>query len=125
MTFLFLETKVTSIQSQSPEVIQSITRTGQGVTLLYLSFFEPDTTFKCMNEVLLLLNDPALDHHFREAETGQLKKEFVFVVDNGPQERPSSPLVQMCMARLMNFLKLDKITQISFAEYHSKRNFVE
>ena len=58
-------------------------------------------------------------------ETEQLQKEFVFAVDNGPQERPSSPLVQMCMPRLMNFLKLDKITQISFAEYHSKRNLVE
>lgn len=31
----------------------------------------------------------------------------------------------MCLVRLLNFLKLNKITQLSFAEYHSKRNFVE
>lgn len=31
----------------------------------------------------------------------------------------------MCLARLLTFLKLEKVTQISFAEYHSKRNFVE
>ena len=29
------------------------------------------------------------------------------------------------MARLLKLLKLDRIGQISFAEYHSKRNFVE
>ena len=34
-------------------------------------------------------------------------------------------LVQMCLARLLKFLKLDKACQTSFAEYHSKRNFVE
>lgn len=31
----------------------------------------------------------------------------------------------MCLSRLFNFLDLDQITQVSFAEYHSKRNFVE
>ena len=49
----------------------------------------------------------------------------MFVVDNGPAEQPCSPLVQMCLSRLLNLLKLDKICQTSFAEYHSKRNFVE
>ena len=29
------------------------------------------------------------------------------------------------MARLLRFLKLDKISQLSLAEYHSKRNFIE
>ena len=125
MTFLFLETRLTSTDTTSQDTVMHITRTGQGVTLLYLSFFEPDTTFKCMNEIFLLLANPSLDHLFRDSETGGLKKEFTFVVDNGPQEKPSSPLVQMCMARLLRFLKLDKITQLSFAEYHSKRNFVE
>lgn len=109
---------------QAREILLSMAPKGFNISL-YLSFLEPDTTFKCMNEILQLLIDPALDHYFRDQETGQLKKELVFVVDNGPQERPSSPLVQMCMARLMNFLKLVKITQTSFAEYHSKCNFVE
>ena len=31
----------------------------------------------------------------------------------------------MCMVRLLRFLELDKITQVSFTEYHSKCNFVE
>ncbi len=46
-------------------------------------------------------------------------------MDNGPAEQPASVLVQMCAVRLVAFLHLDKLTQISFAEYHSKRNFVE
>ena len=122
MTFLFLETKITG---KSLVETFKITRTGQGVTLLYLSFFEPDTTFKCMNEILYLLANLCLDSLFRDKQSGGLKKELIFVVDNGPQEKPSSPLVQMCMARLLKLLKLDRIGQILFAEYHSKRNFVE
>ena len=46
-------------------------------------------------------------------------------MDNGPAEQPSSSLVQMCLVWLLNFLKLEKISQVSFAEYHTKRNFVE
>ena len=105
--------------------MEYITRSGQGVTLLYLSFFEPDTTFKCMNENLYLFTLPALKQHFEGCATGHIEKELVFVVDNGPQEKPSNPLVQMCMVRILQVLKLHKITQVSFAEYHSKRNFVE
>lgn len=125
MTFLFLETKITSTTSSGQDIITHITRSGQGVTLLYLSFFEADTTFKCMNEIFLLLADPGLDTHFRDKVTGELKKEFVFIVDNGPQEKPANALVKMCMARLMRFLKLHRVVQVSFAEYNSKRNFVE
>lgn len=47
------------------------------------------------------------------------------MVDNGPSEQPSCPLVQMCLVRLLLLLNLDKITQCSIAEYHSKRNYVE
>ena len=50
---------------------------------------------------------------------------MVFIVDNGPSEQPSSYIVQMCLVRLVAFLKLQKVTQVAFAEYHSKRNFVE
>ena len=94
MTFLFLETKITDTISSCQDTIMHITRMGQGVTLLYLSFFEPDTTFKCMNEILLVLANLSLDHLFRDRLTGGLKKELMFVVDNGPQERPSSALVK-------------------------------
>ena len=52
--------------------------------------------------------------------TGKLKQESTFIVDNGPAEQPCCPLVQMCM---VCFLKLE--IQVSFAEYYSKRNFVE
>ena len=134
MTFLFLETKVESLPSTtinaldiqvSETTVLHLTRTGQSVTLLNLSFYEPDTTYKCLNEICYLLSLSALDSFFRDQTTHKLKKELIFVVDNGPAEQPSSCLVQMCLVRLLNFLKLDKITQVSFAEYHSKRNFVE
>ena len=134
MTFLFLQSKLCPLPSQSVEHVHvqtspntqlELTRTGQSVTLLNISFFEPDTTFKCLNEFLYLLTLPALDVFFRDPKTGNLKKQLVFVVDNGPAEQPSSHIVQMSIVRLLNFLKLDKVTQVSFAEYHSKRNFVE
>ena len=48
-----------------------------------------------------------------------------FIVDNGPSEAPSNLLVQMLLVRFLKFLDLDKVTQRSFAEYLSKRNFVE
>ena len=44
---------------------------------------------------------------------------------NGLVEQPSSSLIQMCMVQLLRFLQFDKITQVSFAGYHSKHNFVE
>ena len=46
-------------------------------------------------------------------------------MDNGHGEDPDSPLTQMCMSRLLYLLSISKISQKSFAEYHSKRNFVE
>ncbi|XP_066920718.1 uncharacterized protein [Clytia hemisphaerica] len=50
---------------------------------------------------------------------------MAFIVDNGPGEAPSSPLVKMLLARLLNYLNLDVISQMSFAEYNSKLNYVE
>lgn len=133
MTFLFLQSKLCPLPSQSVEHVHvqtspntqlELTCTGQSVTLLNISF-EQDTIFKCLNEFLYLLTLPALDVFFRDPKTGNLKKQLVFVVDNGPAEQPSSHIVQMSIVRLLNFLKLDKVTQVSFAEYHSKRNLVE
>lgn len=121
MTFLILETKITDTTVSDESKVLRLTRTGQGVTLLYLLFFEPETTFKCMNEVFLLVN-PALFHNFTVSTTHGLKPILTF---NGPQEKPSNPFVQMCMAHLLLFLKLQRVCQVSFAEYHSKRNFVE
>ena len=88
MTFLFLESRVTGTSTSAEGTIRHVTRTGQAVTLLYLSFFEPDTTFKCMNEIFHVMANPCLDHLFRDGVTGKLKKEFVFIVDNGETIKP-------------------------------------
>ena len=73
----------------------------------------------------MLLTDPSLDSVFRNPTTGKLKSVMLFIVDNGPSEMPSSPLVKMCLIRLLQILQLRRATQVSFAEYHSKQNFVE
>ena len=134
MTFLFLLTKVDQLPASSVNLLDmqvsdttvlQLTRTGQSVTLINISFYEPETTFKYLNEIFYLLSLSELDVFFRDSRTHELRKEWVFVVDNGPAEQPNCFLVKMCLVRLLNFLKLDKICQVSFAEYHSKRNFVE
>jgi len=107
------------------DVIINVTRTGKAVTLVNLSLTEPETVFRVINELFLLMTFPSLDKFFRNQETGKLKEIMGFIVDNGPSEAPSNLLVQMLLVRLLNFLDLDKVTQRSFAEYLSKRNFVE
>jgi len=117
MTFLFLETKVIKATVKnieelhlqvSPTTNLHVTRSRQGATFLYLSFFEPDTTFKCMNKLLLLAFIPAMDKCFRNPSTGKRKSEFTLVVDNGPAKQPSSGFVQMCFVQLLRFLNLGK-----------------
>lgn len=114
---------ITPVEDSS--LILHITRTGRAVTLLNLSFFEPETTNRAFNEIFLLLTKPSLEFVFRNPVSGKLKENFIFVTDNGPSETPASPLVKLWLARMLKFLNLDSISQISFAEYHSKRNFVE
>jgi hypothetical protein len=114
---------ITPVEESS--LILHVTRTGRAVTLLNLSFFEPETTSRTFNEIFLLLTKPSLDFVFRNPVSGKLKENFIFVTDNGPAESPASPLVKLWLARMLKFLNLDSISQISFAEYHSKRNFVE
>ena len=101
-----------------------VRRTGKPVTLIYLGISEPET-FRAMNEMLYLLTKPSLDSVFRNPDTGSLKSLFGLIVDNGHGEDPDSALTQMCMVRLLSLMQLNKVTQRSFAEYHSKRNFVE
>ena len=102
-----------------------VTRTGKAVTLINLSLYEPETVLRVFNEIFYLMSIPELDVFFRNPETLQVKEVFIFVVDNGPSEAPASNIVQMLLARLVKFLNLDKAVQRSFAEYLSKRNFVE
>ena len=125
MTHLLLETDMTLQEITHDVDLYSVRRTGKAVTFLNLSFFEPETAQRAFNEIFLLLTNPALDHYFRNPDTGKLKENFVFIVDNGPSEAPANPLVKMLLVRLLRILRLKSITQNSFAEHHSKRNFVE
>ena len=140
MSHLFLKTEETHRKSRfSPyennadffvgssgrqETIIHQKRTGKAATVLRLSYYENETVFRAINELLYLMTLPQLDYYFRNPNTGKLKEYFVFVVDNGV-DMPRSPLVQMLLVRLRRYLGIRKITQVSFAEYHSKRNPVE
>ena len=103
----------------------SVTRLGKGINLIYLSHYEPETVFRQLNQILFLMVQPCFDKCFRNAKTGKLKQNFIFIVDNGPSEQPSSTMVQLSLVRLCKFLNIDRVVQVSFAEYNSKRNFVE
>uniref|UniRef100_A0A7M5UG45 Uncharacterized protein n=1 Tax=Clytia hemisphaerica TaxID=252671 RepID=A0A7M5UG45_9CNID len=96
---------------------------GKAAVLINLSYFEPSTTFRCFNEVFSLLTNPSLNGCF--LRNGELKKNLVNIVDNGPGEAPSSAMVQMLLIRTRKFLKMESACQMSFSEYHSKRNYVE
>ena len=128
MTFLVLDTKREVAKSDcfqvplSNSTVMHVTRTGQPVTLLYLSYFEPETAFRCLNEILFMLTMPSMDSYFRDIQTDKLKKKFIFIVDNGPAEQPASPLVKMCLVRLLRFLQLHKAVQISFSPADRGRN---
>ena len=140
MSHLFLDTCVTHKETipvllnesdmyitpvEESSLVLHVTKTGRAVTLLNLSFFEPETTSRTFNEIFLLLTKPSLDFVFRNSKSAKLKENFIFVTDDGPSETPTSPLVKLWLARLLKFLNLDSVSQVSFAEYHSKRNFVE
>ena len=126
MTHLFPDNSKNArrINEEQPSVVE-VTRTGQAVVLINIALTEHETTFRAMNELLYLVSLSSLDSIFRNPSTGRLKSVLKFLVDNGHGEDPDSPLTQMCMARTLRLLSLRKISQRSFAEYHSKRNFVE
>ena len=125
MTHLFMETELSFEEKTDDECHYTVKRSGSAAILLNLSHFEPETIQRAFNEIFVLLNDPTLHEHFRNPETGKLKEHFIFVVDNGPSEAPSHPMLKMWLARMVKVLQLKSITQKSFAEYHSKRNPVE
>ena len=102
-----------------------VARSGKAAGLINLSLYEPSTTVRALNELLYMMTLPQFDEIFRNSETKRLKKKFIFIVDNGPAEQPSSPLVRMTLIRLMKYLDLKMVCQVAFAEYNSKRNFAE
>lgn len=134
ISHLFVETKVSQQRNLNVDVhcpvpctesTIHLTRTGQAITLINISYFEPETVFRVFNEFFYLLSMPPLDAFFRNPKTGKLKEIISFVVDNGPSEAPSNLLVKLLLVRLRKILNIDKVTQISFAEYLSERNYVE
>ncbi|KAJ7386014.1 hypothetical protein OS493_012347 [Desmophyllum pertusum] len=131
MTHLFMDIKTepqpddAALLIPKTDVVINVTRTGKAVTLINLSFTEPETVFYMFNELFLLMCIPSLDKFFRNQKTWKLKEIMGFIVDNGPSEAASNFLVKMLLVRLLKFLDLDKTTQRSFAEYLSKQNFVE
>ncbi len=124
-THLILEFNEDKIFKSDADNIVQVTRSGLAVTLVNLSLFEPSTTFRAFHEVLLLRTLPTMVEKFQDPGTKGLVKNMLFVVDNGPGEQPSSPMVQMLLVRLKHLLGLSSVGQVSFAEYNSKRNFVE
>ena len=125
MTHLFMETEVNLEDATEEEYQYTVKRSGSAAILVNLLYFEPETVQRAFNELFLLLANPALDQYFHNPETRKLKEHFIFIVDNGPSEAPSHPIVKMWLARIANVLQLKSVTQKSFAEYHSKRNPVE
>ena len=125
MTFLFMDTYITHrevhVDSSKDTVVHTdniicITRSGHDFIVFII--FESETVFRCFNELIYIMTLPSLDSFFRNPSTGKLKDETILVVDNGPSEQPSSPMEQMLLARLLKFLKLKKIVQVSFGEFH-------
>uniref|UniRef100_A0A7M5X7K1 Uncharacterized protein n=1 Tax=Clytia hemisphaerica TaxID=252671 RepID=A0A7M5X7K1_9CNID len=123
MTHLFVDVnKYLDVEGQS-SVERTVVRSGVPITYVYLAFFERETTFNALNEFFNLCTVPQLDTQLRQGRS--LKENLSFIVDNGHGEDPDSPLTKMCLVRILISLKIQRITQRSFAEYNSKRNFVE
>lgn len=125
ISHLLMERALHLEEKGEQRLVCSVRRMRTAATLLNLSHVEPATVHRVVNEIFLLLRNPALDHLFRNPQTGKLKEHFAFIVDNGPSEALASPLLRMWLVRLARILKLKSVTQKSFAEYHSKRNPVE
>ena len=87
MAHLFLQSK-TTVETPMPtevtillldlSVAVSVTRTGQAVDLIYLSHYEPETVFRCFNELFLLLVQPFLDRFFRTPKKRRIERKIRF-----------------------------------------------
>ena len=128
ISHLFVETKVIQQRNLNVDVhcpvlctesTIHLTRTGQAIRLINISYFEPETVFRVFNEFFYLVSVLSLDAHFRNPKTGKLKEIISFVADNGPSEAPSNLLVKLLLVCLTKILNVDQVTEISFAEYLS------
>ena len=96
MTFLFVDTIITQrdihVEPLNAEGVvhtdnvMYTTRTGQAVSLIYLSFMNRIRH----SSVQMLMSLPSLDCLFRNPVTGRMKEDIVLVVDNGPSKQPCS-----------------------------------
>jgi hypothetical protein len=60
-----------------------------------MSYFQPETAFKTLNEIFIMMINPETSHFIRNPYSGELKKYFIFVVDNGPSTAPINKIVEM------------------------------
>ena len=56
----------TTARRDQSECILTVKRTGNAVTVLYLSFHEPETAWRLFNELFFLMGNPALDKFFQQ-----------------------------------------------------------
>ena len=80
ISHLFVETKVSQQSNLNVDIhcpvpctesTIHLTRTGQAITLINISYFEPETVFRVFNEFFYLLSVPSLDSFFRNPKTGK------------------------------------------------------
>ena len=105
MTHLIMDPLQYETEARGENNVTSRIARGSGtlISIIYLAYFELETTFHGMNELFDMMFQRQLDHLFR-SETGGLKKHFAFVVDNGHGEDTDSTLTKMCLARILNLL---------------------
>ena len=103
MMHLFLETDLNLEKAGDIDSFSTVCRTGGVATLLNLSYFERETVHRVFYELFLLMINPCLDKYFRNRLTGRLKEHFVFIVDDGPSEAPSNPLVKMWLVCIAEY----------------------
>ncbi|KAJ7391446.1 hypothetical protein OS493_018493 [Desmophyllum pertusum] len=109
MSHLFLETEETHRESRlSPQLYPNTSnvllgpperqetvihqkRTGKAITALRLSYYENETVFRSINELLYLLTLPQLDTYFRDPEHGKAQTIFQYHSKRNPIERVHAP----------------------------------
>lgn len=112
------------IQSEICGIPVSRTRvTGPAVTIVKMSFFEPESCFRHFNELLYIMSLDKHKNHFMD-ETNFISQLLV-TVDGGGDERPRNKSTHFLAAVLRWLLDLDKIKVISYAEHDSKLHSVE
>ncbi|CAG2227923.1 unnamed protein product [Mytilus edulis] len=96
---------------------------GPGLTLIKASFFEPESCFRHMNELLFVMSLDHFKDHF--IKNDQFVSQLLVTVDGGGDERPRNKLTHFMVILLRWLLDMDKVKTISYAEKDSKLHSVE